>query len=531
MTRPAGLLDRRSAVFAALLLAWTTAPAQLGSVWAWGGNANGQLGDGTNTTRPVPFRVGGLASVASLAAGGSHSLALKGDGSVWAWGANASGQLGDGTQGEDAYGPIATQGIANARAVAAGVAHSLALRSDGTAWGWGDNEVGQLGDGTNSGPRVLPVPASGLLGVVGLVGGVVHTLALNGNGSVMAYGRNLYGQLGDGTSTNRWAPVPVLGLDDALAVSASHHSLALRANGTVWAWGRNNFGQLGDGTTTDRWVPAPVPGLTGVVAIACGEWHSLALRWDGTVWAWGRNVHGQLGDGARDDRWQPIPIGGIERVLGIAAGYDHSLATQAGGALLGWGANASGQLGDGTTEDRDVPTSVPVAGWVRAAVGGQFHSLALEGDPVYPVSGLVTLQDLVVSPARFAVACELRLPGSGAVVESHAVTLGAGGYLLLPSSRTGTFDLTFKASHWLRTKVDGVTIGGSGVFGLTVSLRNGDVNGDNSINIADFLPLRGAFGAQPGDGHWNPNADLDGNGMVEIADFLILRQNFGRRGD
>lgn len=503
--------------------------AQAGFVWTWGGNDSGQLGNGTVVGRTIPGRIPNLGQVAAIAAGGSHSLGLQEDGSVWAWGANANGQMGNGTVGEDVYSPVPTQGIVNARAIAAGGAHSLCLLSDGTAWGWGDNEVGQLGDGTNT-SRSLPVRATGVHPVAAFAGGIVHTLALRFDGSAMAYGRNLYGQLGDGTTADRWTPVPVIGLGDALTAAASHHNLALLADGTVWAWGRNLYGQLGDGSTTDRWVPVPVPGLSGVVAVACGEWHSLALRWDGTVWAWGRNAHGQLGVGTREDRPTPGPVGFLQRAVGIAAGYDHSLAILADGRLLAWGANAFGQLGDGTTADREEPIEVPLAVPIRSASGGRFHTLALEGEPVRVISGLVALQDLVVAPARFHVVCEVRTPGTNQIVETQTVSLGAGGHLLLSTSRSGTYDLAFKADHWLRAKVADVAIGDEGVFGLSVSLLNGDVNNDNSINIADFLQLRAAFGTRLGDGQWNPNADLDESGTVAIADFLILRQNFGYRG-
>ncbi|MCW5943134.1 MAG: hypothetical protein KIS66_12945 [Fimbriimonadaceae bacterium] len=525
------ILTLRRATVASLVVLAGIAGAQPRTVWAWGGNANGQLGDGTNSSRPTPVRVPGLASVIGLSAGGSHSLVLRSDGSVWAWGANAQGQLGDGTQGQDAPTPIATQGLADVRALAAGVAHSLAVRTGGTAWGWGDNEVGQLGDGTNSGPRTIPVTASGIAGAVAITGGIVHTLVLLSDGSVQAYGRNQYGQLGDGTNADRWTPVTVSGLEGVVAIAASHHSLALRADGTVWAWGRNLYGQLGDGTTVERWTPARIPGLFGVVAVACGEYHSLALRSDGTVWAWGRNLDGQLGDGTRDDRYVPTMVPNLNHTMAIAAGYDHSLAIRGGGAVWAWGRNAMGQLGDGTTEDRDLPISAGAVNQAISVAGGQFHSLALEGEANYPVCGIVTLADHAAFASGRTAVCQIRVPGTLVVLETHTVTLGAGGYFLIPSTRVGTYDVAIKASHWLRTTLGGVTIGATGTFGVELSLRNGDVNDDNTVNIGDFLTFRPAFGSTPANGNWNPNADLNGDGTVDIADFLVLRMNFGRTGD
>ncbi|WP_147443420.1 kelch-like protein [Corallococcus sp. AB011P] len=333
---------------------------QDGTFWAWGDNGYGQLGDGTTTQRltPVPVQVQGLTGVAALATGYNHSLAVKQDGTVWAWGSNAYGQLGDGTTTQRLT-PVQVQGLTGVAALATGYYHSLALKQDGTVWAWGRNEYGQLGDGTVTN-RPTPVQVQGLTGVAALAAGGFASLALKQDGTVWAWGYNGNGELGDGTTTNRPTPVQVQGLTGVAALAAGgYHALALTQNGTVWAWGRNVEGQLGDGTVTDRLTPVRVPGLTGVAALAAGTFHSLALKQDGTAWACGRNVEGQLGDGTVTNRPTPVQVPGLTGVAALAASHNHTLALRQDGTVWAWGWNPYGQLGDGTTTQRLTPVQVP----------------------------------------------------------------------------------------------------------------------------------------------------------------------------
>jgi alpha-tubulin suppressor-like RCC1 family protein len=254
-----------------------------GTVWAWGENGIGELGDGTITERHTPVQVGvpPLSKVVAIAAGQGHNLALKDDGTVWAWGLNFSGQLGDGTT-TDRHTPVQVQNLSGVTAIAGGDNHSLAVKSDSTVWAWGQNNNGQLGDGTTT-ERHTPVQVQNLSGVKAIAAGAGYSLALKDDGTVWAWGANGVGQLGVGTANTVPNPTPVqVGqappLSGVTAIAAhSGHSLTLRSDGLVQAWGWNIDGQLGDGTTTDRPFPVQVEHLGGTTAIAVGTRHSLAI--------------------------------------------------------------------------------------------------------------------------------------------------------------------------------------------------------------------------------------------------------------
>ncbi|MGH9004742.1 MAG: RCC1 domain-containing protein, partial [Acidimicrobiia bacterium] len=249
--------------------------------------------------------------------------------------------------------------------VALGFAHALALKVDRTLWAWGTNATGQLGNGTTTTAQA-PVQVLSGVGTISTSGDGSggHSLAVKVDGTVWGWGRNTYGQLGDGsTTTPRLTPVQALGLTSMVAVAAgASHTLGLRSDGTVWAWGYNGYGQLGRGSTPPGSTPAPVSGLGGVIAIAAGTFHSLALKADGTVWAWGYNGSGQLGDGSQNQRSTPGLVGQVKGAVAIAASGHHSLALCSSGTaaadVWAWGYNDVGQLGDGTSQYRTVPQQV-----------------------------------------------------------------------------------------------------------------------------------------------------------------------------
>ena len=340
-----------------------------GTVWTWGNNSNGQLGDGTTSDEPIPVPVGVLTGITVIAAGSNHTVALKNDGTVWAWGSNNKGQLGDGTT-TDRWTPVPVAGLTGITAIDAGSNHSVALKNDGTVWAWGSNSNGQLGNGTTT-DNPTPIQVTGMTYIVDIAAGDTHTIALRSvtpmknDGIVWAWGNNSSGQLGDGTTTNRLTPIQVAGLSGITDITAGdNHNVALRNlytttnDGTLWAWGLNSNGQLGDGTTINRLTPVQVAGLSIVTTIAGGTDHSIALKSDGTVWAWGNNDKGQIGDGTTTERLSLVQVTGLTGVTAIASGYKNNVVLKSDGTLQAWGYNNKGQLGDGTTTDRWTPTTV-----------------------------------------------------------------------------------------------------------------------------------------------------------------------------
>ena len=457
----------------------TTSP-----VLAWGSNADGQLGPATSASATsTAVEVAGLGDVVSVAAGAGHSLALRSDGTVWAWGRNAENELGDGQSvyttdsgptanpapdrpqpgqvfqriEEPKVPPGASGGpsdllitigpvtpLTNVKAVAAGWYHSLAVKQDGTVWAWGENYCGQLGNGKTfsvyggdlSPPAAVMVP--GLSGVVAVAAGRGHSLALDGNGALWAWGDNRWGQLGNGESRTpastcvmpdgpaghaRIVPTKVDLAAPVIAMAAgSDHSLALTADGTVWSWGNNCAGQLGAvpgaATTSSQAVPVPVSGLPAgqVVALAAGGpavgGHSLALTAAGRVLAWGLpDVLGAGADPGADSpckadplfaslpgsadvaeavnqraRVEPVqvidrtdPSGFLSDVVSVDAGMFHTLAVRGDGKLFAWGHNDVGQLGHAGIPGQTALAASKVLDGPVTAVSALSHSLALPG--------------------------------------------------------------------------------------------------------------------------------------------------------
>jgi alpha-tubulin suppressor-like RCC1 family protein len=252
-----------------------------GSLWAWGANANGRLGDGTITSRLSPVSVvGGFTDWCAASAGNAHSLGVRQDGSLWAWGCNGNGQLGDGTTTSSRSPVSVVGGFTDWCAASAGGAHSLGIRQDGSLWSWGLNTNGRLGDGTIT-SRLSPVSVvGGFADWCAASAGESHSLGVRSNGSLWSWGNNTNGRLGDGTTTSSRSPVSVVGgfTDWCAASAGTGHSLGVRTNGSLWAWGLNTNGRLGDGTVTSRLSPVSVVGdFTDWCAASAGGSHSLGL--------------------------------------------------------------------------------------------------------------------------------------------------------------------------------------------------------------------------------------------------------------
>ena len=360
----------------------TVAVRNDGSVWVWGDGIFGQLGDGTTSPSSVPVLVETISNVVAASAGGFHTIALKSDGTVWGWGSTRYGQLGieDPTAVQRTR-PVRVQGLSNVVAVSAGGTHNLALKSDGTVWAWGTNNNGQAGDGTVSEFVYAPVRVQGLSNVKAVSAGNGYSLAVTQDGTLWGWGSNYGGINGlDGPSSgivlglppdtfSTSTPVQVAGATGLASVSAGGgHVVALKTDGTVLTWGSNLFGQLGDGGGAAGGTPRVVPGLSNVTAVSAGLEHCIALKSDGTVWAWGRNFAGMLGDGTTTDRNVPVQVANVSGAAFIDAGLQHNGAVLSDGTVRTWGRNGSGEIGDRTRVGR--PTPVQVSGPMSNLIDG-----------------------------------------------------------------------------------------------------------------------------------------------------------------
>jgi hypothetical protein len=311
-----------------------------GTLWAWGRNGNLQLGDGTTAaSRRSPVSVvGNFTDWVSAKAGSLHNLGLRANGSLWAWGGNSGGCLGDNTTANRNSPVSVVGGITDWASIGTGSSISFAIRADGTLWAWGGNTVGQLGDNTVT-SRLSPVSVvGGFTDWVQVDGGGTATsngfaLGLRANGTLWAWGINTSGQLGDGTVVSRRSPVSVVGgFTDWVQVGVGIlHTLAIRANGSLWAWGSNGEGRLGDNTTANKSSPVSVVGgFTDWVNVDPGI-HSIGVRANGTLWAWGRNPAGGLGDGTITNRNSPVSVlGGFTDWVDASAGeVNHSSGVRA----------------------------------------------------------------------------------------------------------------------------------------------------------------------------------------------------------
>jgi len=333
-----------------------------GTVWAWGDNGYGQIGDGTQVQRLSAVAVSGLSGVIAISSRYNHTVALKADGTVWTWGQNSRGQLGDGTTTQR-LAPVQVQGLSDVTSIAAGAEHTLALKRDGTVWAWGNNSSGQLGDGTGT-DRYTPVQVGNLTGVSGIAAGYWFSVAVKTDGTaagtVWAWGDGQSGQLGNGAAF--WfnsSPVQVVGLTSVTAVACGGaHALALGSSGVASAWGAGSFGELGDAAGLTRSLPTTVA-LSPISVLAAGGSHSLALTPDGVIWGWGHNLYYQLGEGSTLHRFEPVRTELANRVIAIAAGEAHGLALRDDGRVLAWGYNGQGQLGSGNTNSDYRPMPVP----------------------------------------------------------------------------------------------------------------------------------------------------------------------------
>ncbi len=472
-------------VLAAGLTATSTASATSTGVMAWGSNFFGELGTGNFQKQDVPLTLREPVGVSAISAGGGFSLALLETGAVESWGDDIYGELGNGTTGGQYKTSGAVLGLSEVSSISAGDSHGLALLKTGHVKAWGLNNYGQLGIGseeTRDEPAEIP-ELGNVVAISASEGTEEYSLAVT-NGRVMAWGNNQDGQLGDGTTTGpekcsaeacSRSAVEVNGLEAVTAVAAGpEHALALRENGTVWAWGDNAAGQLGDGSTESHDEPVQVKGLEHVVAIAAGDEFSLALLENGKVMAWGYGLYGELGDGKAEASHEPVTVSGLSEVIAISAGEEHSLALLSNGTVKSWGFNEEGDLGDGTYTGPEKCGTFPCSlapvtvsefvGEVTGISAGSEHSLAL--GPVGPIVSKVH-------------------PNVGSPSGGTEVTITGHHFSSVSAVKFGSTSAASFSVH-SETEIVAVSPSGSGTVHITVTTEKGTIPKSRATSSSKF---------------------------------------------
>ncbi len=377
------------------------APVAGQSLWTWGNNQYGQLGDGSTENVPSPKEIAPGVEWKSISSSSTVSLAIKSDGSLWAWGKNTYGQLGDGSAATTTVTSPKQIGTAKDWAtIEMGANFVLALKTDGSLWAWGKNTDGQLGDGTKT-DSFVPKQIGSAKDWAWVSAGFRYSMAIKTDGSLWAWGYNAM-RFGDGTETDSTVPKQVGTAKDWATVSAGYaHTSAIKKDGTLWGTGFNDYGQVtfpASQLTFREFVRTDSGTDWKQVSIGRVNYpYVLAIKSDGSLWAWGKNTYGHLGDGTTTNITNaPKQVGTTKDWAKVSLGTLHVVGLKTDGSLWAWGKNSYMQFGDGTTTDSFIPKRIGTDSWGAVSAGGG-HTMALK------ISGSVSPPVITLQPAPLTV--------------------------------------------------------------------------------------------------------------------------------
>jgi rubredoxin len=348
-----------------------------GGLWNCGNNAQGQLGDNTRTNKSNPVQtIAGGTNWKQIACGYAHNTAIKTDGTLWSWGYNGWGQLGDSTLGNKSS-PVQTiAGGTNWKQVAGGWNHTAAIKTDGTLWLWGIGNNGALAEASRTNKSSPIQTITGGTNWKQVACGYNFNAAIKTDGTLWTWGYNNVGQLGDSTVVSKSSPVQTIagGTNWKQVACGFYHTSAIKTDGTLWSWGDNALGALGDSTTVTKTSPVQtIAGGTNWKQVSISSQATAAIKTDGTLWSWGYNANGALGDSTTVTKSSPVQtIAGGTNWKQVAGGEYHVAAIKTDGTLWVWGDNSFGALGDSTAVSKSSPVQTIAGGtnWKQVACGG-----------------------------------------------------------------------------------------------------------------------------------------------------------------
>jgi|GEM_PF-634656 len=509
----------------------TCAATRGGTVQCWGNNLDGELGDGTQTSRGVPMEVVGLSSgVVQVSAGGYHTCAVTATGPPKCWGYNGLAALGDNSVTSRTV-PVAVVQMSDASQISAGLYHTCAITKSGGLRCWGNNQNGQLGNGFVTTLESTPGLVYGLSVAAAVTAGDFHTCALTTAGGAKCWGSNLNGKLGDGTTTQRVIPGDAAGLTSGVKaiVAGAQHTCALTTAGGVKCWGLNAGGQIGDGTTTTRLTPTDVVGLaSGVTSIAAGKFHTCAVTNTGRLKCWGWNADGQIGDGTGTQQLTPTDVVGLtSNAALVSTGGYHTCAITVGGGLQCWGYNGYGELGDETSSSRRAPVvihfgqSIQFEAPTQLAEGITTILRASASSGLPPEFDTWTPSTCVVAGNRVRVLagasglCGIRVSQAGD--SRHAAAPQQ--LRLIPTFPSMAIANTsvLEGSSSIATASFAVTLSGPSTDTVTALFATSDVNATSNV---DYTPVSGTITFAPGEVSKTINVDVIGDTSVEPTEYF-----------